>query len=117
VYNPKTYDFSTLLDVSSNVGKRIGIKLRHEQSGGAANMSMSQVRLNAFGPAVLGNVQKPGATQASFTINSWPGQPNEVWTSTDLLNWSFLTTVTNVSGADTFIDNAATADHQFYQLR
>jgi len=41
VYNPKTYDFSTLLDVNANVGKRIGIKLRHEQSGGAANMSVS----------------------------------------------------------------------------
>lgn len=116
VYNPKTYDFSTL-DVSANVGRRIGIKLRHEQSGGAANMSISQVRLNAFGPAVLGNVQKPGATQASFTINSWPGQTNEVWTSTDLLNWSLLTAVTNVSGADTFTDHAATAPQQFYQLR
>lgn len=116
VYNSKTYDFSTL-DVSAHVGKRIGIKLRHEQSGGAANMSVSQVRLNAFGPAVLDNVKKPGASLASFTINSWPGQPNEVWVSTDLLNWSFLTTVTNVSGADTFIDNAATADEQFYQLR
>jgi hypothetical protein len=116
VYSPKTYDFSTF-DVSPHVGKRIGIKLRHEQSGGGVNMSISQVRLNAFAPPVLGNVQKPGATQASFTINSWPGQPNEVWTSTDLLNWSLLTTVTNVSGADTFIDNAATADQQFYQLR
>jgi hypothetical protein len=80
-------------------------------------MSVSQVRLNAYVPAVLGNVQRPGASQASFTINSWPGQPNEVWTSPDLLNWSFLTTVTNVSGADTFTDNAATADQQFYQLR
>ena len=117
VYNPVTYDFSTLLDVNANVGKRIGIKLRHEQSGGAANMSVSQVRLNAYVPAVLGNVQRPGASQASFTINSWPGQPNEVWTSPDLLNWSYLTTVTNVSGTDTFIDNAATADQQFYQLR
>jgi hypothetical protein len=117
LYNPKTFDFSTLLDLSTNVGKKIGIKLRHEQSGGAANMSFSQVRLNAFGPAVLGNVQKPGATQASFTINSWPGQTNEVWTSTDLLNWSFLTSVTNVSGADTFLDSAATAGQQFYQLR
>ena len=117
VYSPKTYDFSTLLDVNANVGKKIGIKLRHDQSGGGVNMSISQVRLNAFGPAVLGNVQKPGANQASFTINSWPGQTNEVWTSTDLLNWSFLTTVTNVSGADTFMDNAATADRQFYQLR
>jgi hypothetical protein len=117
VYNAKTYDFSTLLDLSTNVGKKIGIKLRHEQSGGAANMSISQVRLNAFGPAVLDNIQKPGTTQASFTINSWPGQTNEVWTSTDLLNWSLLTTVTNVSGADTFMDNAATAGQQFYQLR
>jgi hypothetical protein len=116
VYNPKTCDFPTL-DVSAHVGKRIGIKLRHEQSGGAANISISQVRLNAFGPPILGNAQKSGATQASFTINSWPGQTNEVWASTDLLNWSFLTTVTNVSGADTFIDNAATADQQFYQLR
>ncbi len=117
VYNAKTYDFSTLLDLSTNVGKKIGIKLRHEQSGGAANMSISQVRLNAFGPAVLGNVQKPGATQASFTINSWPGQTNEVWASTDLLNWSFLDNVTNVSGADTFIDNTATAPKRFYQIR
>ena len=116
IYSPKTYDFSTF-DVSPHVGKRIGIKLRHEQSGGAANMSISQVRLNAFGPAVLGNVQRPGASQASFTINSWPGQANEVWASTNLLDWSFLTAVTNVSGADTFIDNAATADQQFYQLR
>jgi hypothetical protein len=80
-------------------------------------MSISQVRLNAFGPAVLGNVQKPGATQASFTINSWPGQTNEVWASTDLLNWSFLDSVTNVSGADTFIDNTATAPKRFYQIR
>ena len=116
VYNSKTYDFSTL-DLSAHVGKRIGIKLRHEQSGGAANMSVSQVRLNAFGPSVLGNMQKPGATQASFTINSWPGQINEVWTCTDFANWSLLTTVTNVSGADIFIDTAATADKQFYQLR
>ncbi len=116
IYNPNTYDFSTF-DVSPHVGKKIGIKLRHEQSGGAANMSISQVRLNAFSPAVLGNVQRPGATSASFTISSWPGQPNEVWTSPDLLNWSFLTTVTNVSGTDTFTDNAATADQQFYQLR
>jgi hypothetical protein len=116
VYSPKTYDFSTF-DVSPHVGKRIGIKLRHEQSGGGVNMSISQVRLNAFGPPVLGNMQKPGPTHASFTINSWPGQTNEVWASTDLLNWSFLTSVTNVSGADTFIDNAATANQQFYQLR
>jgi hypothetical protein len=112
-YSPKTYDFPTF-DVSAHLGKRIGIKLRREGDG---NMSISQVRLNAFGPPILSNAQKPGATQASFTINSWDGQTNEVWTSLDLLNWSFLTTVTNVSGADTFIDNAATADQQFYQLR
>jgi hypothetical protein len=116
IYSAKTYDFSTF-DFSPHVGKKIGIKLRHEQSGGAANMSVSQVRLNAFSPAVLGNVQKSGASQLSFTINSWPGQTNAVWTSTNLLDWAFLTAVTNVSGADTFTDNAATADQQFYQLR
>ena len=82
-------------------------------------MSFSQVRLNAnaFGSPVLRDMQKPGATQASFTIKGWPGQTNEVWASTNLLDWSFLTAVTNVSGADTFIDNDATTDRQFYQLR
>ena len=116
LYTSKTYDFSTN-DLSAHVGKKIGIKLRREQTSGTTIMSISQVRLNAFGPPVLSNAQKPGASQASFTINSWPGQTNRVWTSTNLVDWSYLTMVTNVSGADTFIDSTGTAPQKYYQLR
>ena len=53
---------------------------------------------------------------ASFRIQSWKGQAFEVQISTDLKQWSPVTTVTNLTGTLEFIDsNAAQSACCFYR--
>jgi hypothetical protein len=60
-----------------------------------------------------------GATngQFGFTIHSLAGNAVEIQTSTNLVNWSSLTTLTNMTGAVPFTDRTADAPHRFYRLR
>jgi hypothetical protein len=54
--------------------------------------------------------------QFQFTVQSAPGAAFQVQTSPDLMNWSTLTCITNVSGMDVFTDTSATAAGQFHRL-
>ena len=54
--------------------------------------------------------------QFQFTVQSAPGAALKVQTSCDLMNWSTLTCITNVSGMDVFTNTSATAPSQFYRL-
>jgi hypothetical protein len=40
----------------------------------------------------------------------------EVQSSGDLMSWSTLTTITNVSGMDLYTNTLVTAPYQFYRL-
>jgi hypothetical protein len=53
----------------------------------------------------------------SFTIQSLSASAVEVQSSTDLVNWTTLVTLTNVTGTLPFTDPATNLQQRFYRLR
>ena len=77
--------------------------------GGAAQLSVTNLiylTAPAFTPP----------NQFQFTVQSAPGAPVMVQASTDLVNWTTLTCITNVSGMDIYTNTSATATGQYYRL-
>jgi hypothetical protein len=56
------------------------------------------------------------AGQFQFTISSLPAQVYQVQTSTDLINWTVLATVTNTAGTLLVADPSPPAPEKFYRL-
>jgi hypothetical protein len=57
-----------------------------------------------------------GANQFQFTITGPAAQVCQVLSSTNLLQWSLLTTVTNTNGTLQFIDTSPTISAKFYRV-
>jgi hypothetical protein len=57
-----------------------------------------------------------GPNQFQFTINSLPAQVYQVQSSTDLIHWTPLTTVTNTTGTLQFADPSPSVPAKFYRL-
>jgi Leucine-rich repeat (LRR) protein len=57
-----------------------------------------------------------GVNQFQFTINSLPAQVYQVQSSTDLIHWTGLTTVTNASGTLQVTDPSPAVAAKFYRL-
>lgn len=68
-------------------------------------------------PIVLSDPTWLGGTQFRFTLASAPGAVLEIWSSTNLSDWSSAGFVTNTTGTTTFTDSAATAPRSFYRAQ
>jgi internalin A len=66
-------------------------------------------------PSLTSPVQS-GPNQFQFTINSLPAQVYQVQSSTDLIHWTPLTTVTNTTGTLQFADPSPSVPAKFYRL-
>jgi len=113
-------DYSVSFDTTLNpavVGNDIGIRFR-EASPSGETIRVANVRLTAqVPPVILSNPANLGGGNFSFTITSAVGATINVLVSTNLVNWTTLTTVVNASGADTFTDNNATGSAKFYRVQ
>jgi hypothetical protein len=78
--------------------------------GGAALLSLTNVVFSLVSPVFT------PPDQFQFTVQSAPGTVFEVQSSGDLMNWSTLTTLTNISGMDIYTNTPVTAPYQFYRL-
>jgi len=78
--------------------------------GGAALLSLTNVVFSLVSPVFT------PPDQFQFTVQSAPGTVFEVQSSGDLMNWSTLTTLTNISGMDIYTNTPVTAPDQFYRL-
>jgi len=77
--------------------------------GGAAQLSLTNLAWLVSPVFTL-------PAQFQFTVESAPGSVFEVQSSGDLMSWSTLTTITNVSGMDLYTNTLVTAPYQFYRL-
>jgi hypothetical protein len=97
-------------------GQHIGIQLLSTVDFNLVGgyWDLDNVRLST-GPALLNSAWSNG--QFSCNLLSQPGSVFEILTSSNLLssNWDTLTTVTNVSGFDSFVDAAAAGKQRFYR--
>lgn len=65
-------------------------------------------------PIILSAPTRLGGSQFRFTITSAPGAVLQLWSSTNLSNWSSAGFVTNIAGTTQFTDTAATTLRKFY---
>jgi hypothetical protein len=63
--------------------------------------------------------QVPAGTlgQMTLTFHGYPGRRCEIWTSTNLTQWTVLRTVTNNTGTVVFTDTMTNGPARFYRLR
>jgi len=60
-------------------------------------------------------IQSLGNGQAQLNLRGQTGKNFNLYTSQDLVNWTFLTSVANLAGSLLFTDNSATNALQFYR--
>ena len=68
-------------------------------------------------PIVLSEPAWLGGNQFRFTITSAPGAVLEIWSSTNLNDWSSAGFVTNTSGTTNFTDAAAGPPQRFFRVQ
>ena len=61
--------------------------------------------------------QRLGGGQFQCTVSSAPGQRLEILASTNLLNWTSVTNVTNITGTSLFVDPAKNLVRRFYRAQ
>ena len=79
----------------------------------------AELRLATSVPPVIvsGTAARLPNGQFQFSVSSEPGRPVEVWSSTNLVQWSWLNTFTNQSGTAPFTDANTNLSRRFYRLR
>jgi len=90
-------------------------------SNALGSVTSVPTRLSVVSPMpfgfVLGSVKRLPDGKFQWDFTGQLGTPVDVLTSTNLADWSLLTTVTNETGALSFTDPATNFSRRFYRLR
>ncbi len=78
--------------------------------GGGATVDYLEQKVWLASPARVGGLFQ-------FTVQSTPDTILEIWSSTTLINWTLLGSVTNTTGAATFTDSSTPTDQKFYRAQ
>ena len=81
---------------------------------GAGHVALSNP-FNVVTTLLLLSPQHLGGGQFQCTVSSAPGQRLEILASTNLVNWTSVTSMTNTTGTALFIDPAKNLVRRFYR--